>query len=203
MKKWVLAASAAFCFAGSANAAVVTLEDVTQNGANDFTFSYQGTLGPDEGVRSGDRLVIFDFNGYIDGSIFSPSPNVVASVEFSSPMALVTPGYNDDASIANLVFTYVGPDFRNEGGPFAPFDFNGFGARSTFGSTTLDAMFTLTTKNNPDNRPGGSGTPIFTLGSVSVPNAIPEPATWAMMIGGFGLIGMASRRRSRTQVTYA
>lgn len=32
---------------------------------------------------------------------------------------------------------------------------------------------------------------------------IPEPATWAMMIGGFGVIGAAARRRSRAQVTYA
>ncbi len=32
--------------------------------------------------------------------------------------------------------------------------------------------------------------------------AIPEPATWAMMIGGFGLIGAAARRR-RTTVTFA
>jgi hypothetical protein len=27
--------------------------------------------------------------------------------------------------------------------------------------------------------------------------AVPEPATWAMMIGGFGLIGAAARRRRR------
>jgi hypothetical protein len=33
--------------------------------------------------------------------------------------------------------------------------------------------------------------------------AVPEPATWAMMIGGFGLIGAASRRRARTSITYA
>jgi hypothetical protein len=33
--------------------------------------------------------------------------------------------------------------------------------------------------------------------------AIPEPATWAMMIGGFGLIGFASRRSRRTAVTFA
>jgi hypothetical protein len=40
-------------------------------------------------------------------------------------------------------------------------------------------------------------------GSASgVPTAIPEPATWAMMIGGFGLIGGAVRRR-RTMVAYA
>jgi hypothetical protein len=29
------------------------------------------------------------------------------------------------------------------------------------------------------------------------PGAVPEPATWAMMLGGFGLAGMAIRRRSK------
>lgn len=33
--------------------------------------------------------------------------------------------------------------------------------------------------------------------------AVPEPATWAMMIGGFGLIGAAARRRTRMNVVYA
>lgn len=33
--------------------------------------------------------------------------------------------------------------------------------------------------------------------------AVPEPATWAMMLGGFGLAGAAMRRRTRTSVTYA
>ena len=33
--------------------------------------------------------------------------------------------------------------------------------------------------------------------------AVPEPATWAMMLCGFGLVGAASRQRSRTSVTYA
>lgn len=32
---------------------------------------------------------------------------------------------------------------------------------------------------------------------------IPEPTTWAMMIGGFGLVGGALRRRRSVQVTYA
>lgn len=39
----------------------------------------------------------------------------------------------------------------------------------------------------------------ITFGSVTPgePGGIPEPATWAMMIMGFGLVGMASRRRRR------
>lgn len=37
--------------------------------------------------------------------------------------------------------------------------------------------------------------------SFQVSNAVPEPATWAMMIGGFGLVGAAMRRRQR--VAYA
>ena len=35
------------------------------------------------------------------------------------------------------------------------------------------------------------------------PPAVPEPATWAMMVGGFGLLGAAARRRPRATVTYA
>jgi PEP-CTERM motif len=34
-------------------------------------------------------------------------------------------------------------------------------------------------------------------------SAAPEPASWALMIAGFGLAGAAIRRRTRVQVTYA
>jgi hypothetical protein len=198
MKTLLLTAIAAAALAGPAGAAVLTLDGVTTNAPNDFTFTYQGTLGPDEGVRSGDRFIIYDFNGYIDGSIFAPSPNLVASTEFTSPSGIVAPGFDDNPNVVNLVFTYVGPNFRNAGGPFSPFDFDRLGARSTFASTIADAFFTLTTKNNPDGVPGGSNTAVYTLGSVTVPDPIPEPATWAMMLGGFGLAGIAFRRRPRT-----
>jgi hypothetical protein len=34
-------------------------------------------------------------------------------------------------------------------------------------------------------------------------NSVPEPATWAMMIGGFGFVGAAARRRRAANVTFA
>lgn len=43
---------------------------------------------------------------------------------------------------------------------------------------------------------------IFALPGVAIA-AVPEPAAWALMIAGFGLVGAAARRRVRTTVTYA
>ncbi len=40
------------------------------------------------------------------------------------------------------------------------------------------------------------------IDNVSI-SPVPEPATWAMMIGGFGLVGGAMRRRSRMQTAIA
>jgi hypothetical protein len=39
------------------------------------------------------------------------------------------------------------------------------------------------------------------LGALSVTQGVPEPATWAMMLVGFGAMGVAFRRRRRVTVT--
>lgn len=41
------------------------------------------------------------------------------------------------------------------------------------------------------------------LGAITIGGAVPEPATWAMLIAGFGLVGAAMRRKRRTAVAYA
>jgi hypothetical protein len=51
-------------------------------------------------------------------------------------------------------------------------------------------------------RPAGHR--LITGGSVvAAAPAVPEPMTWLMMVGGFGLIGLAMRRRPKVNVTYA
>lgn len=52
---------------------------------------------------------------------------------------------------------------------------------------------------------GGNPTyvPHVDLGFRTYVNSVPEPATWAMMIVGFGLVGGAMRRRHSVRVTYA
>ena len=39
--------------------------------------------------------------------------------------------------------------------------------------------------------------------TTNVPGAVPEPATWAMMLLGFGAVGSAMRRRSKVSVRFA
>jgi hypothetical protein len=45
--------------------------------------------------------------------------------------------------------------------------------------------------------------PAFFLTASNNVGAVPEPASWALMLGGFGLTGMAMRRRAKVRVTYA
>ncbi|MDO6413143.1 PEPxxWA-CTERM sorting domain-containing protein [Sphingomonas sp. BIUV-7] len=49
----------------------------------------------------------------------------------------------------------------------------------------------------------GNGDTVSLHVGQAAPAAVPEPASWAMFIGGFGLIGGAMRRRQRTSVRFA
>jgi hypothetical protein len=50
-----------------------------------------------------------------------------------------------------------------------------------------------------DNFNGYTGDTTHLSGSIT---AVPEPASWAMMLGGFGLVGAAMRRRQRVAVRF-
>jgi hypothetical protein len=73
------------------------------------------------------------------------------------------------------------------GGPSG--DFNIFAATS--GAPTGTFFFELKTN-------GGTGD---SLGVTSISAAVPEPASWALMITGFGLVGGALRSRRKVALT--
>ena len=47
------------------------------------------------------------------------------------------------------------------------------------------------------------GVTTFTGATVALGGAVPEPASWALMLGGFGLVGGAMRSRRRQAVSFA
>lgn len=68
---------------------------------------------------------------------------------------------------------------------------------------TGDAFFNVDSTFYGLNLANAGTTVIGTLDTALVgitAGAVPEPATWALMIAGFGLVGTAARRRSRTAI---
>lgn len=194
MKNILFAAAAIAAFATSAHAITPTLIGVEQQGSV-YEYTYEATLGEDEGVRTGDRLVIFDFAGFTGfGDI--PSPFIGLSTEGTTvvgndPNQLrPVPDFNDDPNLLNLVFTWNGDDLFTDG-PHAPIDFM-FSAFSELNGVVVDGFTAVTVTNNGFAK----GLANYEQGPVGVPTgAIPEPGTWALMILGFGGAGAMLRRR--------
>lgn len=193
MKKLLLAAAAVAGLAGAvpAQAVVISLTNVVTEGSN-FRYNYEANFSADEGLRSGSTFAIFDFAGLIAGSV-TTNPLFTASTPNTSN-GLSSFGFTDDASTPNLQFTYNGPDIDQSN-----LSLIGFSALSRFGSTVNDGFSAVTLKTNG----AAAGTLVASQGAVGVPNAVPEPAAWAMMIGGFGLVGGAARRRQTVKTVVA
>jgi PEP-CTERM motif len=123
------------------------------------------------------------FNLFFDATTFGTA-NGVQSVGFDSPFnggfdALVTFGDNS-SQLFGIPLT------------------NGLG--SVFFGLTSDKLIKSIAFG-----PGGQRTQSvsFVLDNLTIGNAVPEPATWAMMIVGFGLIGAAARRRQSVRTVTA
>jgi hypothetical protein len=89
---------------------------------------------------------------------------------------------------------FVGFNVQNtdqSGGGTAFYFFEG-GAFSAFG------VYSNAGQPSPSGNVGNAGP-----ATLIVANAVPEPASWAMMVGGFGLIGSSMRRRANTRALCA
>nr|WP_295113528.1 PEPxxWA-CTERM sorting domain-containing protein [uncultured Caulobacter sp.] len=63
------------------------------------------------------------------------------------------------------------------------------------GSSTFISFILKSSTNTGNNDPLLDGIVFARIGTTNTPGAVPEPATWAMMLAGFGLLGGELRRR--------
>ena len=152
---------------------------------------------------SGDNSHTVDNSGWLDFVVFQfDSAVALDSVSFSTGWHGM---YDTDATIgvSNLMTPFTG-DLSS----FTFFDANGR-TGSNIRDVNLSGLIGTTwligaSATNTDGRTDGFK--IAGLGFTSAAGAVPEPATWAMMLLGFGFAGAAMRRgktQQRMRVAYA
>lgn len=153
--------------------------DLTTPDASACSGYYSGNLingSPTELQAQADAIALLPGDYTFDTSTW-------ADVEATKVLALTGPGGNQiDFGTTLFGETIVGAHFGNVAGPagnvsvFWLFDF----ATEGVSSITLD------------NVQGFSNAALYTT---ATPPAVPEPATWGMMLMGFGAAGYAMRKR--------
>jgi hypothetical protein len=128
---------------------------------------------------------------YLFGNPYAPSSYMVEGQPISIMMTIRDTDMTSGFAILKLATTIV-PDLTTSGAVL--FSFNDYGIKiSTTGITDADRMgFGL---NGAGFQGDGSKDFVLRL-DYGVTGPIPEPASWALMIGGFGLVGAAMRRRT-------
>jgi len=204
MKKPLLLAAAIGSLAAPAGAVTVVLDGTAADPLG-TRFIYGGTYAVDpqtnqtfESMIPGSRFIIFDFAGYVAGTITSGNANMAPSIEMTSTGLLLPPGFVDDPTVPNLVFTWIGPAFT----PPPDYAFTGYSAVSIYPGVDGDATVFSSLDQNVAN-----GTPLYMQGHIAGPvalaTAIPEPTTWAMMVLGFGMVGIGMHGRRRPRLALA
>lgn len=198
MYKTTLLALAIFCSIGSAEAATVIASNTvatltssanayvgqsfTVNGADGYTdivFSFQNRAGDNVGAG---KLYLYDsqytgdFTGLADTKALAVASFANGSYNFASTLTLagnkVYYAYSDSAFSVGMSLTTA----------------NAYAGGAMYQANTTITKFVETLR---DARFSVSGTRVPAVA------AVPEPAGWATMIAGFGVVGATMRRRRR------
>ena len=202
------AAIGALAFGTGAQAATITWADWTSNTAGTVGAVGLTYAGEQSGFSTTPRY--YDPSSSFEGGDVSNAPLAtddsillkggsaqIDTVTFSTPvvdpiMAIWSLGQTGDTASFNFIgnpgFTVVagGPTNQYGGGALVKTGENVFGTEGN-GVIQFQGTFSSISWTNPTFENFYA----FTIGT----GAVPEPASWALMIGGFGAAGVALRRR--------
>jgi hypothetical protein len=214
LKKVLLAAALAACVAGAGAAQASTIYSQDFNTALNGNESlggafqlYNGTVGSPGGYGNyqydyydlaldlsdvADAQLAFDYNVQIEG--YHDRFNVIAATgALNPPNGALTPlsgisYYNGLGATAYT--THLGTfAFSGDGVGRAVYDL------AAFSGQMVNLRFQFETDYSVVGR--GVNLDNLTVTGTRLTSAVPEPATWALMISGFGLAGTALRRERR------
>ncbi len=201
MKIWTVKAIALFTavfglmsISEVADAGILPIKvTVTPDGPN-FRYTYGIMLTSDSKLTPGDYFTIYDFYGYIPGSISSdglhPFTYSVSNVG-TTPLGTVP---FDDPNVPNLTFIYNGSTELN-----GQIGLGNFWALSPYNLTT-EGAFTARSHRQVDSKVDSNITDTLVPSPDVPPPQVPEPATLTMLGLGLPLIGAVRYLRRRNPV---
>lgn len=215
-----LAAALAVGFVGTASAGLLPLTANAVPDGDNFRYTYGVMLTSNSQLIKGDQFVIYDFNGFVDGSAKQP-----ADFSFSTAKVGGNPGRtvpNDNPEMPNLVWTYTG-DTPLVG----QIGLGNFTALSTQPAASVTTDFVSKTQvedpngdiRDEDNithtkAPAGTDiqpvptptptpTPDPTPAPVGPPAGVPEPSSMLLFACGIPFVAGARYLRNRRKIVEA
>jgi len=214
LRSWKFGLAAALAaLGGSAQAGLLPLTASAVPDGKNFRYTYGVMLTSNSTLQKGDQFVIYDFNGFVDGSAQQPTGFAFSTANTGGNPGRTVP--NDNPEMPNLVWTYNG-DTPLVG----QIGLGNFTALSTKPEASVTTDFVSRTQvedpngdvrdeDNITHTKAPSGTDIQPPPVdnpppvVEPPSGVPEPSSMILLACGLPLVAGARYLRNRRTVLVA